>query len=35
MLLLFYLSHGYTARHVLEQASEPSQPAELAMVRGG
>ena len=35
MLLLFYLSHGYTARYVLEQASEPSQPAELAMVGEG
>ncbi len=35
MLLLFYLSHGYTVRRGLEQASEPPQPAEVAALRDG
>ena len=35
MLLLFYLSHGYTARRWTEQAGEWSQPTDVAVVRDG
>ena len=35
MLLLFYLSYGYTVRRGLEQVSQPPQPDEKAVVRDG
>ena len=33
MLLLFYLSHGYTARRPIAQVQATAAPAELAAVR--